>query len=364
MPITLKDIADQTGVSPSVVSTVLSGRDNGTFVSKETRERVLQVAQALNYTPVRSGRPRGSRRLRRQRVEQFIGVWSPVLDAAGAWDLTALQKALVRHAAQHSSAPGEEYDYGLRILTEADLPKLDMLGLMGLIVIGDALLPRFAAAATIPTVLLGEVDDAPREMITVHMDNFAAGRSLGEYLWGFGHRHFAFVGPSAKPRARVTRQRWQGLQSVWVDHGAPADWCVPAPYDTFRNLSLKDQVHKMVAAVVETRAVTAYVCFNEIVATYVLQSLAESHIAVPDEASVVTFGDSPSGAEALSPPLTTVRPPLAQIATTAIAQLYALRRDSDDDRPFVLGEHRRDIAYPGELIVRGSCGRVEARPDE
>ena len=39
MPVTLKDIADQTGVSPSVVfSTVLSGRDNGTFVSVTIRE--------------------------------------------------------------------------------------------------------------------------------------------------------------------------------------------------------------------------------------------------------------------------------------------------------------------------------------
>ncbi len=45
MPVTLKDIAERTGVSPSVVSTVLSGRDNGTFVSDSTRRKVLQVAE-------------------------------------------------------------------------------------------------------------------------------------------------------------------------------------------------------------------------------------------------------------------------------------------------------------------------------
>ena len=186
MAVTLKDIADKTGVSPSVVSTVLSGRDNGTFVSKDTRERVLNVAQELNYTPVRSGRPRGSRRLRRQRVEQFIGVWAPDFDPTSGVYLQALQKALAQYAADHGSTSEEEFDYGLRLLTDSDLPKLDMLGVMGLIVIGDTPLPRAAAAATTPTVFLGEADDTPKEMISVHMDNFAAGRFVGEHLWALG----------------------------------------------------------------------------------------------------------------------------------------------------------------------------------
>ncbi|MDR3708598.1 MAG: LacI family DNA-binding transcriptional regulator [Capsulimonadaceae bacterium] len=359
MPVTLKDIADQTGVSPSVVSTVLSGRDNGTFVSKDTRERVLRVAEQLNYTPVRSGRPRGSRRLRRQRVEQFIGIWSPDMDATGAIALNALQKALTRHAAQQTPAAGDDYDYGFRMLTEADLPKLDMLALMGLIVLGDTLLPRSAAAATIPTVMLGEADESPREMVTVHLDNFAAGRSLGDHLWSLGHRHVAFVGPSAKPRARVTRQRWQGLQSSWVDHGTPADFCVPAPYDTFRNLSFREQVHKMADALIDAGKVTAFVCFNESVATFLLQAVLARGLSVPRQVSVVTFGDSPGGAEALAPPLTTIRPPMLQIATSAIAQLYSMHDQASTDGSFAAGIHRRDIAYVGELMVRSSTAAIE-----
>lgn len=360
MPVTLKDIADRTGVSPSVVSTVLSGRDNGTFVSKETRERVLRTAEELNYSPVRSGRPRGSRRLRRQRVEQFIGIWSADVDVTGAIALNALQKALARHAAQHIAGPSEEFDYGFRLLTEVDLPKLDMLGLMGLLVIGDTLLPRSAAAATIPTVMLGEADDAPREMVTVHLDNFSAGRLLGEHLWGLGHRHVAFVGPSAKPRARVTRQRWQGLQSVWVDHGAPPDFCVPAPFDTFRNLPFREQVHKMADALIDAGKVTAFVCFNEVVATYLQQALDMRGVSVPHDVSVVTFGDSPGGADALTPPLTTIRPPILQIASSAIAQLYSLHDDDSTHPAFSQGTHRRDIAYVGELVIRASTAPVKA----
>lgn len=360
MPVTLKDIADQTGVSPSVVSTVLSGRDNGTFVSKDTRERVLQVAQALNYTPVRSGRPRGSRRLRRQRVEQFIGIWAPDVDAPTTLMVQALQKALYRYISENETNPSEELDYGIRLLDDDDLPRLDMLAVMGLIIVGDNPLPRTAAAATTPTVLLGEADDIPRETVSVHLDNFAAGRAIGEHIWQMGHRRVAFVAPSASNRKRVTRQRWQGLQSVWVDHGASPEMCVPAPYDTFRNLPLGEQVYRVVAALYEPQdksaPPTAFICYSEAIATFALQALNTLGKSVPAQVSLATFGDTPGGAEALTPPVTTVRPPLVQLATTAVAQLYSLHREIEgDDKSFIMGSDRRDIGYPGELVVRASC---------
>ena len=148
MPVTLKDIAERTGVSPSVVSTVLSGRDNGTFVSESTRRKVLQVAEMLNYTPVRAGRPRGSRRLRRQHTEQFIGVWDPEYSPYSAYLVQNLQIAL-REYAREQGAEAED-DFGLRLLNADDLPRLDSLGLMGLILLSSVLLPREAASASIP----------------------------------------------------------------------------------------------------------------------------------------------------------------------------------------------------------------------
>ena len=129
MPVTLKDIAERTGVSASVVSTVLSGRDNGTFVSDSTRRKVLQVAEMLNYTPVRAGRPRGSKRLRRQHTEQFIGVWDRDYSPYSAYLVQNLQVAL-REYAKEQGAEAED-DYGLRLLTIDDLPRLDALGIMG-----------------------------------------------------------------------------------------------------------------------------------------------------------------------------------------------------------------------------------------
>jgi DNA-binding LacI/PurR family transcriptional regulator len=362
MSITLKDIADRTGVSPSVVSTVLSGRDNGTFVSKETRERVLKVAEELNYTPVRSGRPRGSRRLRRQRLDQFIGVWISDYDISNNTVLDQLQQSIRQYAAMQILSEEFDYDFGLRLLLSEDLSRLDMLGVIGLIVIGDTPLPRSAAAASLPTVLLGEIDHPPQEIVTVHMENFAAGRAIGDHLWEYGHRRAAFLAPSSKPR--VTRQRWQGLQSVWVENGGALDGCVPAPYDTKSGTDLRGQVTETVKALFvpneNSSTPTALVCFNETVAAYALQALRTVGLSVPSNVSVVAFGDTPNGAEALAVALTTIRTPTKQLVTSAVAQLYSLAREQTNSDGTIQSLRGRDLAFPGELIIRDSSRSINA----
>ena len=46
---------------------------------------------------------------------------------------------------------------------------------MGIVLLAPELLPREAAAATIPCVMIGEVDNPPRELVQIHTDNFQAG---------------------------------------------------------------------------------------------------------------------------------------------------------------------------------------------
>ena len=350
MPVTLKDIAEQTGVSPSVVSTVLSGRDNGTFVSENTRRKVLQVAEALNYTPVRSGRPRGSRRLRRQRTEQFIGVWDADYSPATSVLLQHLQTALADYALEIGAEA--EDDYGFRLLTADDLPRLDALGIMGLVLLSPALLPREAAAASIPCVMIGEVDNAPREWVQVHVDSFAAGQTIADHLWGLGHRRVALLAPQSF--ARVTRQQFQGMQKSWAMHGGNIHSILPAPYDTVRTLGEHEQVRRTVQSLFGPEASasghpTAIACADDSIAAVAVQTLAELDRAVPQDISLVAFHDTPRLAEALTPPLTAMRRPLPVLAAQAIAQLYTLHdgEAADPDAP-------RDWAFPGELIVRAS----------
>jgi len=351
MAVTLKDIAERTGVSPSVVSTVLSGRDNGTFVSDSTRRKVLQVAELLNYTPVRSGRPRGSKRLRRQRAEHFIGVWDPDHSSYTHHYIQNLQIALQKQAAKAELEA--EDDFGLRLLTSDDLPRLDARGVMGIILLSPTLLPREAASASIACVMIGEVDNASRELVQVHPDEFVSARTLGDYLWSLGHRRIAFLAPGE--RARTTRQRFQGLQSSWITHQADPKQVVPAQYDSVKTLNKREQVRRVVRnmfapEVPRQSQPTALVCYDESVASVVAQTLNEMGKRVPQDVSIAGFNDTPGHAEDMIPSLTTMRHPVDKICEIAMEQLYLMH---EMDSLSEISVH--DITVGTELVVRSSC---------
>ena len=356
MPITLKDIAEKTGVSASVVSTVLSGRDNGTFVSESTRKKVREVAEALHYTPVRSGRPRGSRRLRKLHTEHFIGIWDPEHSSSSAFLIQNLQFAL-RERAKARGADAED-DFGLRLLTAEDLPRLDAIGLMGIVLLSSALLPREAAAAGIPSVMVGETDHAPREMVQVHLDSTAAGRTLGDYLWGLGHRQVVLLTPSTTPR--LTRERLAGLKSAWTAQESDAGLVTQMAYDTLKTLEERDQIRWAVGKLFgpETPSgarPTALVCQDENCAATAAQTLAGMNLAVPTAVSLAGFGDTPRLAEVLTPPLTVIRPPVMQIAQAVIAALYRLHDAASEEATSDDVPRDLDISLPGRLVLRASC---------
>lgn len=362
MPITLKDIAEKTGVSASVVSTVLSGRDNGTFVSENTRKKVREMAEALHYTPVRSGRPRGSRRLRKLRTEHFIGIWDPEHSSSSAFLIQSLQFALREYAKAHGA--DTEDDFGLRLLTAEDLPRLDVIGLMGMISLSSTLLPREAATAGIPSVMIGETDSPPREMVQVHLDGAAAGRMLGDHLWELGHRRVALLASSTTPR--LTRERLAGLKSAWTVQGGDSSAVAHMAYDVLKTLEERDQIRWAVGKLFGPDAPpsarpTALVCQDENGAAVSAQTLAGMGLAVPGAVSLAGFGDTPRLAEALTPPLTVIRPPVIQIAQAAVAALYRLHDASPDNPDFeeadpdAAAPMEADICLPGRLVVRASC---------
>ena len=91
---------------------------------------------------------------------------------------------------------------------------------------------------------------------------------------------------------------------------------------------------------------TAVVCGNDEIAVGVLQALAKEKVKCPAEISVVGFDDS-RWATRVTPPLTTVRQPMAQLGRTA-AELLVNRLQNAEATEV---EHR---AFPVEIIDRQS----------
>ena len=102
-----------------------------------------------------------------------------------------------------------------------------------------------------------------------------------------------------------------------------------------------------VAGAVLATGATGILAFNDLVAMGLLSALADRGVRVPDDVSVVGFDDI-AFAELASPPLTTVRQPLARMAAEAVRLLL----DADDHMP---GPPPR-VELATHLVVRGSTG--------
>jgi LacI family transcriptional regulator len=89
--------------------------------------------------------------------------------------------------------------------------------------------------------------------------------------------------------------------------------------------------------------------YNDLLAIGLMQELQAAGVVVPDQISIVGFDDI-FGADFTTPPLTTIRSPLATCGTTA-ATLLLNKLDREEEGPSL-------VHVDTELILRGSSGRL------
>lgn len=198
-----------------------------------------------------------------------------------------------------------------------------------------AALTRIPADVPLVAVGAGEAEGVP----VVGFDNAAGAASATCHLLDLGHHTVHHVsGPPGWPEAR---ERVAGWRAALGEAGVPTgmvlagDWSVRSGYEAVRQLPPK-------------RGVTAIFCANDQMALGALRALHLAGRSVPEEVSVVGFGDI-SEAPFLRPPLTTVRQDLAALGRASIDLL--VRQIAEGRR---IGRHTR---IPPALLRRDSTAR-------
>ena len=164
----------------------------------------------------------------------------------------------------------------------------------------------------------------------VGINNFEAGRRLGEHLKETGARNVRFL---VKPdNANSVTERALGVASVFGV--APGRLCATVDAADAR----------AVAALMRTKP-DALVCRNDTCAARLLATLARLGRRVPDDVRVAGFDDV-QHASLVRPALTTVRQPCADIARVAFD--FLLSRIADPSLP------PRECYLPAPLVVRES----------
>jgi LacI family transcriptional regulator len=306
--VTIREIADLAGVSIATVSRVVNGRGD---VAPETRELVQRIVRERGYMTNRSARglSRGRTGLIGATVPMLHPLYFSYLLSGAAEALYEQDMRLVLCPTMHEHDREVSLlerlmhgttDGAVIILPEESSDELEQLLNHGYrFVVVDPLLPL---NARIPAVSAANAAGATQAM---------------QHLLELGHRRIAAVTGPRGGKASVDRRR--GYYAALAEAGiAPdpeleveGDFRIPSGAElTARLLDLPEPP-------------TAVFAFNDNMAIGALRAARARGIRVPEELSVVGFDDLEE-AEIVTPALTTVRQPLAEMGRIAVSLLLRL----------------------------------------
>jgi LacI family transcriptional regulator len=308
---TIKDVARLAGVGVGTASRVISGK--GSF-SEAAAARVEAAARQLGF------RPSAIARALSLQSTGTIGVfvpdfkgpfYGPLLDAIDA-ELRLHDRHMVAANGCGDEDTRQQSLDGARFLIERECD--------GIILCSNALRDADFAALRDDFANLAIVNRDVKGMKThcFTVDHRAAGRAAADALLAHGHRRIAVItGPAI---AGDNKQRLQGLFDRLGEAGVAPDAVLVEEGD-FSAPSGWAACERLVA---RKPRISALFCANDQMAMGAISFLGHHGIRVPQQWSVIGYDDSDVAAF-LSPRLTSVRIPIAEMALNACRQLLNTR---------------------------------------
>jgi DNA-binding LacI/PurR family transcriptional regulator len=338
-PMNIGEIARRAGVSRSTVSYALSGKRT---VSEETRRRIQQVIEELDYRPNASARalkegrtrtlglviPPASQRL----TDMQLGFVASVVEAAALHDLDVLL-----------SPSGGDHDRSFeRIVTGR---RVDGVILME-IRLEDSRVSRLQQTG-LPFVTIGRTAQ-PAELCWVDVDYAALIARCVNHLADLGHREIALINRSAElvasgygPGHRallgftgaVEHRQLRGVDFCCADDAAAGEACLERILET-------------------DPGVTAIATINEAALPGIQRALERADLAVPRDFSIAGVA-ARHWAEDFRPPLTAADVPALEMGAAAVDLL--IERIAAPDAP------PRHLLLAPAISLRDSTGPAPVR---
>jgi DNA-binding LacI/PurR family transcriptional regulator len=336
--ITIKRVAREAGVSTQTVSRVLNKRHD---VAPETRQRIQEVMDRLNYQPNAIARSLVSSRTHTLGLltADFSDYFFTQVIAGAEVEARKHNYFLMLGSTERN--PQDEPEY-LRLLTERHVEGI-----------------LFARPSTEPDnhhlaqlvrdgvpVVTTAYYLAEERLTVVDVDNVDGARQATRCLLENGHRQLAMItGPSAW-RSAQDRVRGYGLALAEVGLTVnPAliiegDWSYESGYRAMQMLLERASAQA---------SFTALFAQNDRMAIGAIRALNEAGRQVPHDVSMVGYDDIPV-AGYCTPPLTTIRQPMQELGALATRLLIQAI-----EKP---GSVQGEVLLKGQLIERDSCASL------
>lgn len=337
----LRDIAERIGVSVMTVSRAL--RNSGD-IAPATKARIHAVAQELGYVPDVTARGL------RTRATHLLGAVIP-----------SLLDPVVARVAAGLEERGRELGFDLLLAQSANLPDREDAGLRGLLarrVEGILIWPAIRLASTadvfdelrrrrVPVVMLSPPPPAGAGFLSVTSHDLPASQEAARHLLGLGHRRIVyFRGPAPSMRAQ---ERFEGYRLALRESGQEVDDRLVFNAGN----TVEDGSAAVLQMLHEGIRPTAIMAVNDAVAVGAGEALRQQGLRVPEDVSLVGFGNIPLAAF-FRVPLTTVRQPKRELGMAAVDVMARALR----------GEAVLSARLPAQLVIRDSTAPPARNPPE
>lgn len=351
MPVTLQDVAEKAGLSPSTASRVLNGKSEKYRISEASEQRVLDAARELGYKPNLLARS-----LRRQ---ETLSVGLVVPD---------LSNPFFAHVTSSIQRSAHQAGYNLIVCSTDERLKLEVehIDLLlskrvdGLIVmpVGQEYrhLQRLLDEGK-PLVLLDRHFEE-LDACCVTVDNSRAAFEATEHLIEHGHERIGLV--QGLPHTSTNRDRKQGYVDALQKHGLPVDDRLTAGRD-FGAQSGYEAAGRLLGA---DEPPSALFALGERLTLGTLRAISEAGLQVPEDISLVSFDDV-DFAPFVAGSLTAVAQPREAMGEAAVDVLIDLMQNSPKEDHAGGPEDRQKPSRPvlqPHLIVRGSVAAPASPP--
>ncbi len=328
--VTIKTVAEKCGVSTSIVSRVLNGKEKEFRINENTAKKVREIAKELNYTPSQTAR---GFRLKKTFT---LGLVLPSIKNPFFAELCSI---LMEEAGKRG--------YFILFADSGEDPKQEKevvcilrdRGVDGLFILPSGKSVEYLEdlyKGGFPIVFIDRhIHESPIPFVGAN--NYQGAVDATKYLLKKGHTKIACI--QGTRHAMSNQNRLKGFTDTIHKITGAKQWLVGSSFTEQNGYIQTLRLLK------EESKPTAIFAMNNLIAFGVMRALRELNLKIPEDISLISFDDQEL-LRYVSPPVTAVSQPKNAIIEMALNVMMALM-----EQKRIAQNH---LEFPVELITRAS----------